>query len=182
MKILGFAGSLRKGSFNRMLLNHALKVLPPDSTLEIYDKLGEIPIFNQDFENTPPPPVVDFKERIRANNALLVATPEYNWSVPGMLKNAIDWACRPPSDNVFNGKTVAIMSASNGLVGGSRAQYHLRQSFVTLNMYAVNKPEVILAFAKDKFDKDGRLVDETASNFMKDMLNNLVNLTRKLKS
>ncbi|MDG6995546.1 MAG: NAD(P)H-dependent oxidoreductase [Nitrososphaerota archaeon] len=180
IKILGFAGSLRKASFNKMLLNHAFKLLPQGCVMEIFDLEG-IPIFNQDFENTPPPTVIKFKERIRANDALLIATPEYNYSIPGILKNAIDWASRPPSDNVFNGKPVALMSASNGMLGGARAQYHLRQSFVTLNMFPVNKPEVIVSFAKDKFDRDGRLADDASSKFMSELLANLVSLSRKLR-
>ena len=178
--ILGFAGSLRKGSYNRALLRAALELAPDDATLEIFDLEG-IPPFNQDFEASPPEKVKEFKSKIRAADALLIATPEYNYSVSGVLKNAIDWASRPYGDNAFAGKPVAIMSASIGGMGGARAQYHLRQLFVGLNMHAVNTPEVFVAFASQKFDKDGRLLDEKARELIKELLEALVAWTRKLK-
>lgn len=119
--ILGFAGSLRKGSFNKALLRAALELVPKDAKLEIFDLEGISP-FNQDLENKPPPKVKDFKAKIRAADAILIATPEYNYSVPGVLKNAIDWASRPYSDNAFEDKPVGVMSASGGMLGGARAQ------------------------------------------------------------
>ena len=128
-------------------------------TLEIFEIEG-IPAFNQDLEGDIPKKVKEFKSKIREANAILIATPEYNYSVPGVLKNAIDWASRPYGDNPFDGKPVAIMSASVGMLGGSRAQYHLRQIFVFLNMYPVNGPEVIVPFAQDKFDATGKLIDD----------------------
>ncbi len=127
-KILGFAGSLRKGSYNRALLRAAAELLPEDATLETFDLEG-IPRFNQDLESDPPARVKDFKAKIRAADAVLIATPEYNYSVPGVLKNAIDWASRPSGDSAWPGKPLAVMSASTGMLGGSRAQYHLRQTF-----------------------------------------------------
>lgn len=178
INILGFAGSLRKGSYNRMLLKNCLDLLPPDASLEIFD-LDDIPPFNQDFEKTPPPPVAAFKQKIKAADALLIATPEANYSIPGMMKNAMDWASRPYGDNSFAGKNVAVISASTGMLGGARAQYHLRQTFVTLDMYAVNKPEVFLAFAPQKFDEAGRLTDETARELMRTLLKTLVEQTKK---
>ena len=134
LHILGFAGSLRTGSYNRALLRAAAGVVPEDASLETFD-LGGVPPFNQDLENQPPDAVREFKARIRAADALLIVTPEYNYSIPGVLKNAIDWASRPHGDNAFDGKPVALMSASTGMLGGARAQYHLRQTFVTLNMH-----------------------------------------------
>ena len=178
INILGFAGSLRKGSYNRMLLSNCLDLLPPDASLEIFDLEG-IPPFNQDFEKTPPPPVAEFKRRIKSADAILIVTPEANYSIPGMLKNAIDWASRPYGDNSFAGKNTAIMSASTGMLGGARAQYHMRQSFVFLDMYAVNKPEVFLTFAAQKFDVDGRLTDETSRELMHTLLKTLVEQTKK---
>jgi chromate reductase, NAD(P)H dehydrogenase (quinone) len=181
LKILGFAGSLRAGSYNKALLRAAVDLLPEGVTLEIFDLLG-IPAFNQDLESDMPTKVKEFKSKIREeSDAILIATPEYNFSVPGVLKNAIDWASRPYGDNSFDGKPVAIMSASIGMLGGARAQYHLRQMFVFLNMYPVNGPEVIVTFAHDKFDTNGKLVDENTRKFLTQLLQNLANWTRRLR-
>jgi chromate reductase len=180
LKILGFAGSLRKASYNKSLLRAAANLMPEDTNLEIFDIDG-IPAFNQDTEKNMPEKVKDFKSKIREANAILISTPEYNYSVPGVLKNAIDSATRPYGDNPFNEKPVAIMSASVGMLGGARAQYHLRQIFVYLNMYPINLPEVIVPFAENKFDTNGNLVDENTQMFVRQLLQNLVNWTRKLK-
>jgi chromate reductase len=177
INILGFAGSLRKGSYNRSLLRACLELLPPDASLEIFDLEG-IPLFNQDFEATPPPRVSEFKQKIKAADAILIITPEHNYSVPGVLKNAIDWASRPSGNNSFQGKNAAIMSASTGMLGGARAQYHLRQSFVFLDMLAVNKPEVFVTFAAEKFNAEGGLIDEKARELVKVLLKNLVDRTK----
>ncbi|HTT19786.1 MAG TPA: NAD(P)H-dependent oxidoreductase [Candidatus Sulfotelmatobacter sp.] len=117
LTILGINGSLRRGSYNRMALVEAQKLVPADAKIDIYD-LHEIPLFNQDQESTPPLPVADFKKRIRAADAILFATPEYNYSVPGVLKNAIDWASRPLGASAWKGKPVAIISAAHSLMGG----------------------------------------------------------------
>src|SRR5215813_6946320 len=159
LKILGFAGSLRVGSYNKALLRAATELLPDSTTLEIFD-LDGIPPINQDLEMDMPTKVNQFKSKIREADAILIATPEYNYSIPGVLKNAIDFASRPYGDNPFNDKPVAIMSASVGMLGGARAQYHLRQTFIFLNMYPMNSPEVIVNFAQNKFDSNGRLIDE----------------------
>ena len=132
LKVLGFAGSLRKGSYNKALLRAAENLLPENLILEIYDIDGIAP-FNQDNE---PVKVKEFKSKIRGADALLIATPEYNYSVPGVLKNVIDYASRPYGDNPFDGKPVAIMSASVGMLGGARAQSHLRQTFIFLNIFS----------------------------------------------
>jgi chromate reductase len=178
--ILGFAGSLRKGSYNKALLRAAMELMPRDAKLEIFDIEG-IPLFNQDLETKMPEKIKEFKAKIRAADALLIATPEYNYSMSGVLKNAIDWASRPYGDNAFEGKPVALMSASMGMGGGARAQYHLRQIFVSLNMHPVNRPEVIVPFAHEKIDENGRVTDETTRKFIKELLGNLVAWTRKLK-
>jgi chromate reductase, NAD(P)H dehydrogenase (quinone) len=180
LKILGFAGSLRKGSYNRSLLRSAAQLLPSDTTLEIFG-LSDIPPFNQDLETNMPAKVKEFKSKIRKSDALLIATPEYNYSVPGVLKNAIDYASRPYGDNPFDDKPVAIMSASVGMTGGARAQYHLRQMFVFLNMHPVNVPEVIVTFAGDKFDSEGNLLDDNTKKFLTQLLQNLSNWTRRLR-
>jgi chromate reductase len=148
--------------------------------LEIFDLEG-IPPFNQDLETSLPERVKEFKSKIRAADAILVATPEHNYSIPGVLKNAIDWASRPHGDNSFEGKPVAIMSASTGMLGGARAQYHLRQVFVFLDMYPINKPEVFVTFARQKFDEQGRLIDEKTREFIKALLESLVAWSKELR-
>jgi chromate reductase len=181
IRILGFAGSLRKDSYNRSLLRAALEAAPKDAELEIFDLEG-IPPFNQDLESQPPQKVKEFKAKIRAADAILVATPEYNYSIPGVLKNAIDSASRPYGDNAFEGKPVAMMGASIGMLGTARAQYHLRQSFVFLNMYPLNRPEVMVPFAQEKIDKDGKLTDQKTKEKIKELVEALVTWTRKLKA
>jgi chromate reductase len=181
IKILGFAGSLRKESYNRALLRAAQELLPEDASLEIYDISG-FPEFNQDYEKQPSTKVREFKTKIIAADAILIATPEYNFSIPGVLKNAIDWASRPYGDNSFDGKPVAMMSASVGMLGGARAQYQLRQVFVYLNMYPVNLPEVFVNFAPQKFDSKGVLTNEDSRKFIRQLLTNLVNWTKRLQA
>jgi len=180
ISILGFAGSLRPGSYNRALLRVALELVPNGAKLEVFE-LDGIPPFNQDLESSPPETVKEFKRKIKAADALLIVTPEYNYSVPGVLKNAIDWASRPYGDSAFEGKPVAMMSASTGMLGGARAQYHLRQSFVFLNMHPVNKPEVFVTFAPQKFDDTGRLLDEKTKELIGELLDNLVAWAKRLK-
>jgi len=178
--ILGFAGSLRKGSYNKALLRAAEELLPEEAKLEIFDLEG-IPPFNQELESRMPEKVKEFKAKIRDADAILIATPEHNYSVPGVLKNAIDWASRPYGDNSFEGKPAAIMSASTGMLGGSRAQYHLRQIFVFLDMRPVNRPEVFITFAAQKIDEQGKLNDETSRKLIKQLLEALIYLTKKLR-
>jgi chromate reductase len=169
VKILGIAGSLRKGSFNKAALRSAVSLTPRNVTLETFD-ISSFPLFNQDEENNPPGVIWQFKEKIRAADAILFATPEYNYSVPGVLKNAIDWASRPAGDNTWEGKPVALMSASIGMIGGARAQYHLRQMFVYLNMYPLNRPEVIIPYAAEKFDSAGNLIDQHTKEKIQELL------------
>jgi chromate reductase len=178
--VLGFAGSLRKNSYNKALLRVAAELMPSGVELETFDLEG-IPLFNQDFETYPPNIVNEFKTRIREADAILIATPEYNYSIPGVLKNAIDWASRPYGDNAFDGKPVAIMGASIGALGTARAQYHLRQCFVTLNMYPINDPEVMVTYAREKFDENGRLKDQRTREQITELLQNLVAWTAKLR-
>lgn len=181
INILGFAGSLRKGSYNRALLRATLELVPEDVKLEIFE-LDAIPVFNQDLENSLPDKVKEFKTKIKAADAILMVTPEYNYSIPGVMKNAIDWASRPPGNNPFSEKPVAIMSASTGMLGGSRAQYHLRQCFVFLNMRPVMKPEVFVNFAEQKFDTEGKLIDEKTKGIIRDLLKSLVTLTQQVQA
>jgi len=180
ISILGFAGSLRKGSYNKAILRAALELVPKDAQLEIFDLEG-IPPFNQDLENDPPERVKEFKKKIRAADAILIASPEANYTIPGVLTNAMNWASRPYGDNAFDGKPVTVMGASVGMLGAARAQYHLRQSFVWLNMYPLGMPEVMVAFAQDKIDAKGRVTDEKTKEKIKELLESLVAWTRKLK-
>jgi chromate reductase len=179
-KILAFAGSLRKGSYNKALVRAAVELAPENVAMEVFDLEG-IPPYNQDLENTPPERVTEFKDKIKSADALLIATPEYNYSVSGVLKNAIDWASRPKVGNPLEGKPVAIMSASIGRLGGARAQYHLRQSFIFLNMHPVNQPEVMLPSAADNIDANGRLTNEQTRMLIRQLLEALVAWTIRLK-
>jgi chromate reductase len=181
IRLLGFAGSLRKGSFNKALLQNAAELLPEGVELEIFDLEG-IPPFNQDLEKDPASKVKELKVKVRAADGLIIATPEYNYSVPGVLKNAIDAASRPYGDNPFDGKTVAIMGASVGMLGTARAQYHLRQTMVFLNMLPLNRPEIMVPFAEKKFDETGKLIDEATREKVKELVMALVEWVRKMKT
>ena len=180
IKVLAFAGSLRKGSYNKALIRAAVEVKPDSMAIEVFDLEG-IPPYNQDLETQIPERVTEFKDKIRAADTLLIATPEYNYSVSGVLKNAIDWASRPNVGNPLEGKPVAIMSASTGRLGGARAQYHLRQSFVFLNMHPVNRPEVMLPNAKDNVDANGNVNNEQTLKLIRQLLETLVEWTKQFK-
>lgn len=180
INILGFAGSLRKGSYNKAVLRAAVELAPKDSRLEIFDLEG-IPPFNQDLEKSMPEIVKEFKGKISSADAILFVTPEANYSIPGVLKNAIDWASRPYGDNSFEDKPASIISASPGALGAARAQYHLRQMLVFLNMHPINRPEVFVTFANQKIDDRGNLVDQKTREFITQLLQALVDWTRKIK-
>jgi chromate reductase, NAD(P)H dehydrogenase (quinone) len=179
IKVLAFAGSLRKGSYNKALIRAAVEEKPDSMNIEVFDLEG-IPPYNADFDNQLPQIVAEFKSKIQAADALLIATPEYNYSVSGVLKNAIDWASRPAIGNPLEGKPVAIMSASTGRFGGARAQYHLRQTFVFLNMHPVNQPEVMVSDAAHNFDENGNLTNETSRKLIGQLLEALVAWTKQL--
>ena len=179
LHVVGIAGSLRAGSFNRALLAAAVELAPAGMTIEVAD-LRPIPLYDGDVEAAGvPAAVAELKSRVRGAGALLIATPEYNYSVPGVLKNALDWASRPFGDSAWPGKPLALMSASTGMLGGSRAQYHLRQTLLFLDVVVVSKPEVFVTFAGQKFDETGRLTDEATRGVVAALLKALVNLTRK---
>jgi chromate reductase, NAD(P)H dehydrogenase (quinone) len=171
--ILGIAGSLRRDSYNKAALRYAQSVCPEGARLELYDLAG-LPVFNQDEEKTPTPRVTDFKQKIRAADAILFSTAEYNYGIPGVLKNAIDVASRPYGDSAWSGKPCAVMSAAMSVAGGIRAQYQLRQCFVFLNMDAVVQPEVAIASAHQRFDEHGNLNDETSRKLIGQLLQALV--------
>lgn len=178
--ILGIPGSLRKASFNRHALVAAQALVPAGARLEIFELEG-IPPFNQDDERQPPARVTELKAKVRAADGILFATPEYNYSIPGVLKNAIDWASRPYGDNAWQGKPVAVMGASIGILGTARAQYHLRQCFVFLNMYPVNQPEVMIGGAAQRFNERGELTDETSRELIRKLLAELMAWAKRLR-
>jgi len=165
--ILGISGSLRKNSYNTRLLYVAEELLPEGMSLDIFD-LKPIPLFNQDLESHPPEIVADFKTRIAAADGLLIATPEYNYSIPGVLKNALDWASRPPRKGPLNDKPLAIIGAG-GRFGTTLAQQHLRQIVSHLNMHTLNSPEVLVQRPWEKFE-ERVLTDERTRTQLSRML------------
>ena len=180
INILGIAGSLRRQSYNRSALRAAKQLAPEGVTVNIFE-LDGIPGFSEDHENNPPAKVVELKKQIRAADALLIVTPEYNYSIPGVLKNAIDWASRPYGDSAWSGKPAAIMGASIGTIGTARAQYHLRQIFVFLNIFPINQPEVMIGNAAERFDAQGNLTDEKTKEYVRELLQSLAEWTARLQ-
>ena len=179
MKVLGICGSLRKGSFNAMALRAAQKLAPAGMSLEIAD-ISRIPLYNDDVRLAGEPAAVqELKAQVRAADALLLVSPEYNFSVSGVLKNTLDWMSRPP-EPPFDGKVVAIMGASGGPLGTARGQYDLRKILVYMNTFTVNKPEVFIGNAQTKFSADGELTDEPTAKFIADLLVSLQNLKKRV--
>jgi len=178
--VLAFCGSLRKGSYNRMALNAAIAMAPQGMRIETAE-IGNLPLFNQDIQDKGfPAEVQALAAKVAAADAVLFVTPEYNYSVPGVLKNAIDWISRVPNQP-FNEKPVAMMGASTGRIGTARAQYHLRQSMVFLNAFPLNRPEVMIGPAQEKFDQNGKLADEATGKFIVKLLEALAAWTKKLR-
>ena len=181
MRVCGIAGSLRKESYNRALLRAAIELAPDGVQIVVFDRLADIPSYNADVEAAgDPEPVQVLKRAIADADALLVVTPEYNYGVPGVLKNAIDWASRPPTGSVLNGKPAAIMGASPGRTGTARAQLALRQSLVFTQTPVLPGPEVLVAEASRRF-ADGKLTDENTRRSVRDLLERLVSWTERLR-
>jgi chromate reductase len=181
LRFLGIAGSLRRDSFNRAALRAAQRLVPEGVTLDTFE-IGRLPLYNQDEERDPPRAVVELKRAIRAADAIVFASPEYNYSIPGVLKNAIDWASRPYGDSAWTGKPVALLGASVGAFGAMRAQYHLRQTFVFLDMHPLNQPEVAIPNAAKAFSENGELTDQTARKLIAELLQALAVQTRRMRS
>src|SRR5580704_4213194 len=179
VRILGIAGSLRRGSYNQAALRAARLLVPENSEIDLFE-LDGIPMFNEDDEKRPPLSVVELKKRIRSADAVLIVTPEYNYSIPGVLKNAIDWAARPRGNSAWSRKPAAIMGASLGAIGTARAQQHLRQIFAALNLFLLNTPEVVIADAAHRFDESGNLIHEPTKQLIQELLKSLVDWTRRL--
>ena len=181
INVVAFAGSLRQESYNRALLRAAQESAPESMSIDTFD-LSPIPLYNYDVEQQgDPEPVQEFKDAIRKADALLIATPEYQHGIPGVLKNALDWASRPPKQSPLQGKPAAIMGATPGMTGTARAQTQLRQTLVYNSMYAVMSPEVLVADAKEKFDEELRLIDKETKEFIRQLLENLTDLTLMLR-
>jgi len=154
VNVLCICGSLRKGSYNGALARASMKLAPPGMVISLSRSIGDFPLYNHDVQASSgfPAPASELAAAMRTADGILICTPEYNWSIPGVLKNAIDWVSRM-KDQPFAGKPVALQSAATGLLGGSRAQYHLRQSLTSLDVYFFGRPEVIVTFAAQKFDE-----------------------------
>ncbi|MBZ8133732.1 NADPH-dependent FMN reductase [Afifella sp. IM 167] len=181
IKVLALSGSLRRASYNTALLRAAAELAPAGMTIEIYD-LADIPMYNDDVRLAGFPPETErFRDALRQADAVLIASPEYNRSVPGVLKNAIDWASRKP-DQPFAGKPIAIMGVSNGALGAAFANHHLRQIFVFMDAVMVNGPEVMVGGAKERFDEQGRLTHQATRDFVGAHLERLARLTRQTKA
>jgi chromate reductase len=180
MRLLGLCGSTRTGSFNRALLAAASQLAPESVTIEPWD-LRRLPMYDDDLRLSGfPAEVAAFREAVRAADGLVFATPEYNRSLPTILKNAIDWASRAP-DQPFDGKPVAILGAATGLYGTARSQYDLRKILGGLNAMVLNKPEVLIGQAATRFDAEGRLTDETARGLLAQQMAALQAWTLRLK-
>lgn len=180
LSILGICGSLRKGSYNTMLLRAYEEWLPPETRLETA-AIDDIPPYNEDVRQVGfPAPVSRLRRQIQAADAVLIATPEYNYSIPGVLKNAIDWASRAP-DHPFNEKPIAVTGASPSALGTARAQYDLRRCFIYLNSFVLNQPEVMVAKAHERFDMHGKLTHQATQKLVTEQLEALVIFVHRLR-
>jgi chromate reductase len=181
VRAVGLAGSLRAGSYNRLLLGNAVRLAPSSLEISVFDGIGGIPPFNEDVaRRADPVAVADLRAAIGECDALVIATPEYNYGVPGVLKNALDWASFPPGASGLEGRTVAMMGASPSILGTARAQTQLRQFFVFTQSHVVTHPEVFVTKAHQRFDESGLLTDPGAIKLIGRLLVNLVDLTRRL--
>jgi chromate reductase, NAD(P)H dehydrogenase (quinone) len=176
-RILGISGSARKRSYNTALLRAAEALAPEDAVFETFD-VSRFPLYNDDLVEDMPAEIREFKQRIKQADAILFATPEYNYSISAVLKNAIEWGNQP--ENSWDGKPAAIISASISLRGGARAQAHLRQILVDLNMHPLNRPQLLLERAREKFDADLKLADPAAVKTLQSLLAALAEWTRRI--
>ncbi|PTR44990.1 chromate reductase [Rhodococcus sp. OK611] len=182
LRAVGIAGSLRAGSYNQLLLDNVIRLCPDDLVIDPFTRMAEIPLFNEDHARQgEPPAVAELREAVRAADAIVIATPEYNYGVPGVLKNALDWISMPPGNSGLEGKAVALVGASPSILGTARAQSQLRQSFVFTQSHVVNHPEVFVTRAHTRFE-DGNLIDPGATKLIGQLLANTVRLVRTLRS
>jgi chromate reductase, NAD(P)H dehydrogenase (quinone) len=177
LRFVGICGSLREGSYNRLLLKAAGECLPKYVQFSLLD-VSQIPMYNQDLEApTMPSAVLDLKRQVEQADALLISTPEYNYSIPGMLKNVIDWLSRPSGQSSLNEKPVAVMGGTPGNYGAAMAQNHLRQILNALNMHVINRPGILVPQIHLKFNPQGQLTDEIVKNLLKDLMDALIKRT-----
>lgn len=183
IRVLGIAGSLRAGSLNRALIRAAIELAPAGMEIHLFEGLADVPLFNEDVEAQGDPPAVHaLKRAIQDADALLIATPEYNYGVPGVLKNAIDWASRPAGKCALKGKPAALMGASMGLQGTARAQSALRQTLVFTETYTMLRPELYVAHAHEKVDPAGRLSDEPTRKQIRKLLDAFIQWIGRFRS
>jgi chromate reductase len=181
LRILGISGSLRRGSYNSAALRAAQELAPQGMSIDVFD-IAPIPLYNEDVRQQGfPAPVEELRRRLKEADGVLLVTPEYNYSIPGVLKNAIDWASRPP-EQPFDGKPIAIMGASPSALGTGRAQYHLRQCFVFLNGLVLNRPEVMIAQAQNRFDAEGKLTDQPTRDIIGALLTSFAAWVRRMRA
>jgi chromate reductase, NAD(P)H dehydrogenase (quinone) len=180
LRILGISGSGRKGSYNTALLEAAKELVPENVIFETYD-IANLPLYNQDLEARMPSEVKEFKRRVSQADAILFAVPEHNYTITAVMKNAIEWGNRPSNDNSWDNKPAAIISASSGPRGGVRAQLHLRQIMVDLNMHPINRPMLLVANEDEKFDENMKLTDAQTRETLRNVLVRLAEWTRKLE-
>lgn len=182
LHVLGFAGSLREGSYNRTLLRAAQTLAPEGMAIDIFD-LADIPLYNADLDTDElrPESVMSFKEAIGGADVLLIATPEYNHGISGVLKNAIDWASRPARRSVLRGKPVGIMGASQQRIGTARAQEQLKLVLGPTLCYVMPHAGVLVGQADEKFNSQGQLIDETTQGFVQEFLESLDRWTRRFQ-
>jgi chromate reductase len=179
---LGICGSLRQGSYNHGLLRAAQEVAPPGVEVEIHDGLADTPPYNPDVDaHGKPDSVLRLNDAIRAADALLIASPEYNYNIPGFLKNAIDWASRPAAETPLRYKPIALMGASSGIGATIRSQLALRQVFLYTESYVLLKPEILVPRAAEQFDASGNLTDQLTRDLIREQLQALVEWARRLR-
>jgi chromate reductase, NAD(P)H dehydrogenase (quinone) len=181
LTIVGIAGSLRAQSYNRQLLTAASGLLPEDVRFILADISG-VPLYNEDLETTLPETVVTLKQIVQSADGVIFATPEYNGSIPGVLKNVIDWLTRPRGQSSLSGKPAGIIGGTTGMFGAVNAQMHLRHILSLLNMYVIPQPLVLMSQIQNKFDAAGRLTDETSQNFLQQHLDRLIAAARQMKN
>ena len=173
LNFVAFGASLRKDSYNRKLLLECKRILEGKASVELLE-LGNFPLYSEELDSNIPEVVSEFKEKVRNSDGFIISSPEYDFTIPGYLKNALDFASRPPGSNPFAKKIGVIMSASMSMLGGARVQYHLRQVMGYLDSKVINKPEVFISFANQKFDQNGHLNDPMALQFLTTLLDNLM--------
>ena len=181
MNVCVLVGSLRKASFNRMLANALISVAPPSMNLEIVE-VGQLPLYNQDLDTDPPAPWTAFRQRVKVADAVLFVTPEYNRSVPAVLKNALDVGSRPYGSSVWDRKPGAVVSGSPGAVGAFGANHHLRQSLVFLNVPTMQQPEAYVGHADKLLDEHGKLVNDGTRKFLQEFMQAFANWVETTRS